>query len=484
MSFFDGSTSSKKRDVNLGGKSLKKSGAVVETKEQLAERNALARLQREHQRAENSAALCISLSWRVHRARSVAIARIKEVVQVALNDSLHSASALSPNELGPPAQPILDQSIRSLIQCMNTFMFLRKDSNRKLRMAFAAQYQLILDALSSNLSAVFASDDVSGAQIEVVTAILNSVTVFELSRALRAVGSELLLSAIRDNSCPLAAAALKLLSVPLWACLNRGDASAAPSMSHVAHHAAVTVLLCASGAEAVHVSSSVVQLLVSSCVTSTHAVQTAARSPALQSAEVSNLNKAVLDAWRSGLLRAPRLLHSCPSVFHPQHAHSQHVWSLLLQSMLSSPAALSSAALANIMSISAVFKELKLTCQLVASLPGGSHELITRDVIAMFLREVCPDTIHRGDLSTNAAAFSSWLRGLSPAQLDSNQEMTRLMCNAVAPILRAAPFPLALPILNLCAFETPMPALFMAQNGVLASYYTGTCVFTYTQLPL
>jgi len=58
------------------------------------------------------------------------------------------------------------------------------------------------------------------------------------------------------------------------------------------------------------------------------------------------------------------------------------------------------------------------------------------------------------------------------------------MCNAVAPILRAAPFPLALPILNLCAFETPMPALFMAQNGVLASYYTGTCVFTYTLLPL
>jgi hypothetical protein len=140
MSFFDGSTSSKKKEVNLGGRSLKKSGAVVETKEQLAERNAKARVQREHVRAENSAALCISLSWRVRRARSAAISRIDEVLKFALNDSLHSASVLSPNHLGPPSQSIIDQSIRALCCCFNVFMFLRKSANHKLRLAFRAQY--------------------------------------------------------------------------------------------------------------------------------------------------------------------------------------------------------------------------------------------------------------------------------------------------------------------------------------------------------
>jgi hypothetical protein len=132
--------------------------------------------------------------------------------------------------------------------------------------------------------------------------------------------------------------------------------------------------------------------------------------------------------------------------------------------MLAMPASLDSTTLTNIISISAVFKELKLTCQFVASLPGNSYELVTRDVVALFLREVCPQSLN--DLSTNTAAFLSWLRGLSPEQLDTNQEMTRLMCNVVAPILRAATFPQALPILNLCAFESPMPALFMAQNAV------------------
>ena len=139
MSFFDGSTSSKKKDVNLGGRSLKKSGAVVETKEQLAERNAKARVQREHVRAENSASLCISLSWRVRRARFAAISRIDEVVKFALNDSLHSASVLSPNHLGPPSQSIIDQSIRALCCCFNVFMFLRKSANHKLRSACTAQ---------------------------------------------------------------------------------------------------------------------------------------------------------------------------------------------------------------------------------------------------------------------------------------------------------------------------------------------------------
>jgi hypothetical protein len=92
------------------------------------------------------------------------------------------------------------------------------------------------------------------------------------------------------------------------------------------------------------------------------------------------------------------------------------------------------------------------------------HELINRDVVAMFLHEVCPESM--SDLATNAAAFTSWLRALSQAQLDLNQEMTRLLCNVVAPILRAAPFPKALPILNLCAFESPVPALLLAQNSV------------------
>ena len=109
---------------------------------------------------------------------------------------------------------------------------------------------------------------------------------------------------------------------------------------------------------------------------------------------------------------------------------------------------------------------MKLTCQLVATLPGSSHEVITRDVIALFLRQVCPESMN--DLSCNATTFTSWLKSLSPALLDLNQEMTRLMCNVAAPILRSASFAKALPILNLCAFESPMPALFVAQNAVRA----------------
>jgi hypothetical protein len=465
MSFFDGSTGSKKRDVNLGGKSLKKSGAVVETKEQLAERNAQARLQREHQRAENHAALCISLSWRARCARSVAKTRIQEVLEEALINSSHDASILSFNDLGPPAQPILDASIRALSCCFNVYMFLRKDSNIKLRIGFRAQQQRLLDVLSSNLGAVFAFDGQSGAQIEVVAAILARVSKFELSRVLLAVGSDLLSSAVRDNSCLLVASALKLLSVPLWALLNPDSVVSAPFRSNAAHHAAVAVLLCNNGSVAAqHGHGALLQLLVSSCVTCSHDVQTASNSNASRSVEVSNLILVVADAWRCNLLRVPGLLDLCPSVFHPQHAHSAHVWSQLLQCMLHSPASVDSVTLANIISISAVFNELKLACRLIATLPASSPELITRDVVSLFLREICPESMN--DLSTNASAFTSWLKSLSPAQLDLNQEMTRLLCNVAAPILRAASFPKALPILNLCAFESPIPALLLAQNAV------------------
>jgi len=465
MSFFDGSTCSKKRDVNLGGKSLKKSGAVVETKEQLAERNAKARLQREHQRAENSAALCISLSWRVRRARTIAKSCIRHVFEVAFNDSLHDASVLGPNDLGPPAKAILDASIRALHCCFNVYMFLRKDSNLKLRTAFHEQHQRLLDVLSANLGAVFAFDGQSGAQMEVVAAILARVSNFELCRVLRAVGSDLLTLAVRDNSCLLVASSLKLLSVPLWALLNPGSAVEVPVFSHVAHHAAVAVLMCSSGVDAAqHGSSAILQLLVSSCVTSTHAVQTAAPLLASLSDEVFKLIKVVTDAWRSKLLRVPSLLHSCSSVFHPQHAHSAHVWSQLLQAMIHSPASIDSVVLNNITSISAVFQQPSMTCRIVASLPSTSPELINRDAVSLFLREICPESM--SDLSTNAAAFTSWLSGLSPAQLDANQDMTRLLCNVAAPILRSVSFPKALPILNLCAFEYPIPALMMAQNAV------------------
>ena len=465
MSFFDGSSSSQRKDVNLGGKSLKKSGGVVETKEQLAERNAKARLQREHQRAENASALCISLSWRVCRAHSVARSRIQEVVEVALKDLMNSAHALSPNDLGPPAPLLLDQSIRALHCCFNVFMFLRKKNNHKLRAALSLQQQRVLDVLSSNLGAVFAFDGQAGVQKEIISAVLVRVSRFELSRVLRAVGSELLCSAVRDNSCPVAASALKLLSVPIWECLNISSAGGMSVLSSVTHHAEVAILLCSTGADAAQRGNGAMsQLLVSCCVTSTHAVQTAARSSASQSSGFFALSKAVADAWQSQLLHAPALLNMCPSVFHPQHSHSAQVWSDLLQSMLSSPAALTSTAVTNVIRISSIFKELRQTCQLIENLPSSMHELINRDVVAMFLHEVCPESM--SDLATNAAAFTSWLRALSQAQLDLNQEMTRLLCNVVAPILRAAPFPKALPILNLCAFESPVPALLLAQNSV------------------
>jgi hypothetical protein len=319
----------------------------------------------------------------------------------------------------------------------------------------------VFDASSSNLGAVFAFDGPSGAQIEVVESILARGSTFQFSRVLCAVGSDMLCSAVRDNSCPSAAAALKLLSVPLWACLKSCDAIDAPVLSHAAHHATVAVLLCRSTADAALLGgSSLLQLLVSSCVSSSHAVLASAP----QSSDISNLIKQVVDAWRSNLLRAPSLLRFCPSVFHPQHANSARVWSLLLQNMLVFSASLDDAALVNIISISKVFNELKLTCQLVATLPSSSLHVITRDVIALFLREVCPESMN--DLTFNAAAFTSWLQSLSPAQLDLNQEMTRLMCNVAAPILRSASFVKALPILNLCAFESPIPALFVAQNTV------------------
>lgn len=464
MSFFDGSTS-KKKDVNLGGKSLKKSGAVVETKEQLAERNAQARLQREHQRVENSASLCISLAWRVRRARSVAKTRVQEVFEAVLNDCLHDVGVLSPNDLGAPAQPILDRSVRALSSCFDLYMFLRHDGSIKLRSALHAQHLRLLDVVSANLGAIFAFDGQSGAQTEVVAAILARVGKFELSRVLRAVGSDMLLAAVRLNSCSHVASALKLLSVPLWTCLNHVGVGDTPVLSRVAHHASVAVLLCNTAAvSAQHGSGALLQLLVSSCVTCTHAVHTTARSLESQSADASNFTKTVVDAWRRQLLRVPGLLDSCRSVFHPQHAHSAHVWSELLQGMLHSPAPVDSVTINNIMSISAVFKELQLTFRLVASLPGASHDVITRDVVALFLREICPESM--SDLSTNAAAFTSWLKGLSQAQLDVNQEMTRLLCNVTAPVLRAASFPKALPILNLCAFESPIPALLLAQNAV------------------
>ncbi len=462
MSFFDGSTSSKKKDVNLGGKSLKKSGAVVETKEQLAERNAKARLQREQQRAEHSAALCISLSWRVLRARSITKSRICEVVGIALNDCMHSGSALGPSDLGPPAQPVLHQLIRSLANCITSFMFLRKDNNLKLRMAVAGLHQQLLEVLTSNFGAIFACDGPSGVEIEVLTAILSRISVVELSRALRAVGSELLLSAVRDNSCSAAALALKLLSVPLWACLHHGSA---PAAAAAAHHTAVTVLLCSAAADAaLRGSSPLLQLLVSCCVTSTHCVRSAACLPAAQPSEVVRPSCAVVDAWRNHLLCAPKLLNLCPSVFSAHHSHSHEVWRQLLQDMLAMPAPLESSAVANIISISTAFKETKLACRLAASLPGCTHLLNSRDVVALFLGEVCPQSLC--DSSTNAAAFTTWLRALSPPQLDENQELSRLMCNVIAPILRAATFAQSLPILNLCAFEAPMPALFMAQNSV------------------
>ena len=472
MSFFDGSTNSKKKDVNLGGKSLKKSGAVVETKEQLAERNVKARMQREHQRAENSASLCISLSWRLCRARSVARTRIQEVVEAALSHSSNIANALSPNDVGPPAPLVLDRSIRALHCYFNVFMFLRKENNHKLRAALSVLQQRVLDVLSSTLDVVFAFDGPAGVQKEVLESVLARVTKFELSRVLLAVGSDMLFSAVRDNSCPIAASALKLLSVPIWKCLNIGPEGSTSVLSSVAHHAAVAILLCRAGAGAAQRGSGAMsQLLVSCCVTSTHAVQTAASSSAFQSNQLSALSKAVVDAWQSQLLHAPGLLSMCPSVFHPQHAHSEHVWSQLLQSMLSSPAALSSTSVSNIICISTVFKELRQTCKLIASAPGSMQELITRDVVAMFVHEVCPASM--SDLATNAAAFTSWLRGLSPPELDLNQEMMRLLCNVVAPILRAAPFPKALPILNLCAFEYPIPALLLAQNSVCARSFSG-----------
>jgi len=317
------------------------------------------------------------------------------------------------------------------------------------------------------LGAAFAFDGPSGAQVEVVAAILARVSTFQLSRVLRAVGSDMLCSAVRDNSCPLAAAALKLLSVPLWGCLGPCVALDAPALSPARHHAAVAVLLCCNAADvALRGGSPLLQLLVSSCVTSTHALFAAVQPFASQPSNISNVIKPVLDAWRSNLLRAPGLLGLCPSVFHPQHANSACVWSLLLQNMLLFPASLDNAALSNVISISKVFSELQLTCQLVATLPGSSHEVITRDVIALFLRQVCPESMN--DLSCNATTFTSWLKSLSPALLDLNQEMTRLMCNVAAPILRSASFAKALPILNLCAFESPMPALFVAQNAVRA----------------
>jgi hypothetical protein len=287
----------------------------------------------------------------------------------------------------------------------------------------------------------------------------------DLGRVLRAVGSELLLAAARDGSCPCAAAALKLLSVPLWACVNDAAAATEPSALHVAHHAAVAVLLCTAAADAaLRGDSTLLQLLVSCCVASTHAVLSAAHLPALKCAEVDNHSKSVVDAWRGHLLRTPKLLQLCPSVLCPQHSHSEQVWSLMLHHMLASPAPIDNTTLSNIISISAVFKEQTLTCRVIANLPGSLLHLISRDVVSLFLRRICPESLC--DLSANAAAFSSWLQSLSPEQLSANEEMTRLMCNVVAPTLRGAAFAQALPILNLCAFETPMPALFMAQNSV------------------
>ena len=213
------------------------------------------------------------------------------------------------------------------------------------------------------------------------------------------------------------------------------------------------------------------QLLGSCCVTLTHAVQISASSSAFQSNQLSALSKAVVDALQSQLLHAPVLLSMCPSVFHPQHAHSEHVWSQLLHSMLSSAAALSSTSVLNTICISTVFKELRQTCKRIASAPGSTQEHITRDVVAKFVHEVCPASM--SDLATNAAAFTSRMRGLSPPELDLNQEMMRLLCNVVAPILRAAPFPKAVPILNLCAFEYPIPALLIAQNSVCARSFSG-----------
>jgi hypothetical protein len=465
MSYFDGSTSSKKREVNLGGKSLKKSGAVVETKEQLAERNAKARLQREHHRAENSAALSVSLSWRAWRARSVTKTRIQEIVEVALDDCLHCASSLSPNDLGPPALPILDRTVRALSRCFNLYMFLRKDQNHTFRTAFNTHFQRLLDALSSNLTILFAFDGHSGVQVEVLMAILERVSSFELCRVLRAVGSDVLVTAARDNSCPLAASAIKLLSVPTWSCLNVGHASAVSNSQHLAHHSAVAILLCATCADSLHRGNGpLLQLLVSYCITSTHAVQTAADAISLKCDEGSRLVQSVVDAWQNRLLPAANLVNSCPSVFHPQHPHSAQVWSQLLKSMMSSPVHLSDTALNNIMSISAVFKEQRPACRLVANSPGILRDAISRDVALFFIREMCPESM--SDLSTNSAAFTSWLKALSPAELDCNQEMTRLFCNVVAPILRASHFSKALPILNLCAFEIPIPALLLAQTEV------------------
>ena len=128
---FDGSSKSKQKPVNLGGRSLKQ-GAVVETKQQLAERNAKVRTQREQQRANNSASSCISLAWRVRRARCAAKSRVQEVAEHALNHfspiTGGSVAACAPHDGEPLPPPVADSSARAFRCCCSAYMFLRRSS--------------------------------------------------------------------------------------------------------------------------------------------------------------------------------------------------------------------------------------------------------------------------------------------------------------------------------------------------------------------
>lgn len=480
---FDGSSTSKQKPVNLGGRSLKQSGAVVETKQQLAERNAKVRTQREQERANNSAASCISLAWRVGRARCAAKSRIQEVAEHALNhfspSTGGSVAACASHDGEPLPLPVADSSARAFRCCCSAYMFLRRSS---LLDSASALYQRLLHVLHSSLDRVFSYDAQSGVRMDVLEEMLPRVGNLDLRRVLRAVGSDLLSSVFRVNSFRTAASALKLLSVPLWSCLKCDAVACSRDVSAVEHHAATAVILCrccalaapshtreASVGDGCYEASvrrgALLQILVSACVASTHAAHTAAvSSPPQLSSGSTPLNPmpSVARAWRDHLLRLPGLIDLCPHVFSLQHPHTAPIWSQLLHSVLSSGAPVDNTALINMACACAVLRDLKSIGALSAPFPCTSHHFITRDIVAVFLREVCPSPA--GDLPANTARIASWLNGLSRTQLEAHLRSTRLLCDVAAPILRTAPSSIVMSFIKLCAFEYPMPALLLAQN--------------------
>lgn len=307
--------------------------------------------------------------------------------------------------------------------------------------------------------------------MDVLEAMLSRVGKFDLRRVLRAVGSDLLSSAFRVNSYLTASSALKLLSVPLWACLKYDAVACIRDVSVVEHHAATAVILCRCCALAAHSHTrqgsvgggALLQILVSACVTSTHAAVSFA--PRLSSASPPDHPwPCVARAWHDHLLRLPGLIHLCPHVFSLQHPHTAPIWSLLLHSVLSSCAPLDKTALINMASACAVLRDLKSIGALSALFPCTSHHFITRDIAAVFLREVCPSSA--GGLPANTARIASWLNGLSSTQLEAHLHSTRLLCDVAARIMRTAPSSTVMSIIKLCAFEYPMPALLLAQNTV------------------